>query len=234
MALKSLLFLLVSLGTLRAADPMPAFAKAATVLFQGDSITDGARRNGDPNHVLGHGYQFIVASRFGAELAERSLNFLNRGVSGNTVLDLEKRWTKDTLDLKPDLLSVLIGVNDNSKGVAPDVYEETYDRLLTAVKTANPAAKLVLCEPFALKVGKKAEIWDEWFPGILKRQEIVVRLAAKHDAALVRFQSVFDTATKRAPAAHWIWDGVHPTYSGHQLMAEEWVRAVREKWPQSN
>ncbi len=227
-----LLALLILAPPVLAADPMPAFPLGARILFQGDSITDGNRgRSLDPNHILGHGYQFIVAARFGAELAERDLTFLNRGISGNTVLDLEKRWDKDTLELKPDLLSVLIGVNDNSKGVALDVYEETYDRLIAAVKAANPAVKLVFCEPFALKVGKKAESWDEWFPGIVKRQEIVARLAAKHGAALVRFQTVFDAATKRAPAEHWIWDGVHPTYSGHQLIAEEWVRVVREKWP---
>ncbi len=211
---------------------MPAFPKSARVLFQGDSITDGNRgRNLDPNHILGHGYQFIVAARYGAQLAERDLTFWNRGISGNTVLDLEKRWEKDTLELRPDLLSVLIGVNDNSKGVTLDIYEQTYDRLLAAVRAANPSVKLVLCEPFALRVGKKAEIWDEWFPGIVQRQQVVARLAEKYGAALVHFQKVFDAACSRAPAEYWIWDGVHPTYSGHQLMAEEWVRVVAEHWP---
>ncbi|MGB8170915.1 MAG: SGNH/GDSL hydrolase family protein [Chthoniobacteraceae bacterium] len=214
-----------------AVEPMPAFAPGSRILFQGDSITDGNRgRSADPNHILGHGYQFIVAARWGAELAERGLTFLNRGISGNTVLDLEKRWEKDTLELHPDLLSILIGVNDNSKGVAHELYEETYDRLLTAARAANPQLKLVLCEPFALRVGKKAEVWDEWYPGIVQRQQIVARLAAKHGAALVHFQAVFDAATKRAPADYWIWDGVHPTYSGHQLMAEEWTRVVAEHW----
>lgn len=215
-----------------AANVMPAFTPGARILFQGDSITGGNRgRNTDPNHILGHGYQFIVAARFGASLAERNLTFLNRGISGNTVLDLEKRWDHDTLELRPDLLSILIGVNDNSKGVAHELYEATYDRLLTATKAVRPDIKLVLCEPFALRVGKKAEIWDQWFPGIVQRQQIVARLAAKHGAALVRFQPVFDAAAKRAPAAYWIWDGVHPTYAGHQIMAEEWTRVVAERWP---
>ena len=230
--MKLLFALFAFTASLPAADPMPAFPKGARILFQGDSITDGNRgRSADPNHILGHGYQFIVAARFGTQLAERDLTFLNRGISGNTVLDLEKRWDKDTLELLPDMLSVLVGVNDNSKGVAPELYEQTFDRLLAAVKAANPAVKLVLCEPFALRVGKKAEVWDEWFPGIVQRQQIVARLAAKHGAALVHFQAIFDAACQRAPAGYWIWDGVHPTYSGHQLMAEEWVRAVSERWP---
>src|SRR5580698_60236 len=142
-------FLLASLATVRAADPLPAFTPGARILFQGDSITDGNRgRTADPNHILGHGYVFIIAAKFGAAFPEAKLEFFNRGVSGNTVLDLEKRWQKDTLDLKPDVLSVLIGVNDKGKGVPFDQYERVYDRLLADAMAANPKLKLVLCEPF--------------------------------------------------------------------------------------
>ena len=204
-----------------AVEPIVMFQKDTRILFQGDSITDGNRgRNADPNHILGHGYAFIIAAKYGAAFADRNLTFLNRGVSGNTVIDLEKRWQKDTLDLKPDVLSVLIGVNDNSHNVAFDQYEQIYDKLLADAKAANPNIRFVLCEPFTLPMRD----------GIKQRQEIVARLAAKHHAALVRFQEVFDAACERAPANYWIWDGVHPTYSGHQLMADEWVRTVREFW----
>ena len=90
--------------TLHAAEPMAAFTPGARILFQGDSITDGNRgRSADPNHILGHGYVFIIAAKYGAAFPDLKLDFLNRGVSGNTVLDLEKRWQKDALDLKPDL-----------------------------------------------------------------------------------------------------------------------------------
>jgi len=223
--------LLAPLGSLSAAEPIPAFTPGARILFQGDSITDGNRgRNTDPNHILGHGYAFIIAARQGAAFPAAKLHFINRGVSGNTVLDLEKRWQNDTLELKPDILSILIGVNDNGKGVPLDQYEQTYDKLITDARLANPETKLVLCEPFGLPVGKRKEDSETWFAGIKKRQEIVTRLARKHGAALVRFQRVFDEATKRAPADYWIWDGVHPTYTGHQLMADEWERAVREFW----
>lgn len=220
-----------ALTMLRGAEPIAAFAPNSRILFQGDSITDGNRgRSEDPNHILGHGYAFIVAARQGAAFPEAKLDFMNRGISGNTVLDLEKRWQNDAIALKPDLLSILIGVNDNGRGVALDEYELVYDRLLTAARTSNPNIKLVLCEPFALSVGARKDNFESWFDGIQKRQAIVGKLAQKHGAALVRFQHVFDEAVKRAPADYWIWDGVHPTYRGHQLMADEWERVVREYW----
>ncbi|MBC8097730.1 MAG: SGNH/GDSL hydrolase family protein [Akkermansiaceae bacterium] len=216
-----------------AVESVSIFTNGTRILFQGDSITDGNRgRSADPNHILGHGYAFIVAAKYGAAYADRKLEFMNRGISGNTVPDLEKRWQTDTLDLKPDVLSVLIGVNDNSRNVPPDAFEQKYDQLLAAVKAVNPNIRLVLCEPFTLAVGSRKTNWETWNAGLRQRQEIVARLAKKHDAAWVRFQRVFDDACKAAPAEYWIWDGVHPTYSGHQLMADEWVRAVREKWPE--
>lgn len=222
--------LLAPFAALRAAEPVPAFTSDARILFQGDSITDGNRgRSADPNHILGHGYAFIIAAKFSAAFPEAKLEFFNRGVSGNTVLDLEKRWQKDTLDLKPDVLSILVGVNDR-RGVSLEQYEQTYDKLLTDAKAANPKLKIVLCEPFT--VNHLATEPQKGSPNddIVKRQEIVARLAEKHGAALVHFQAALDRATGRAPALHWIWDDIHPTYSGHQILADEWERAVREFW----
>jgi lysophospholipase L1-like esterase len=214
-----------------AGDPMPVFTDGARILFQGDSITDGNRgRNADPNHILGHGYQFIISAKFGAELAERHLVFLNRGISGNKVSDLAKRWANDTLALKPDVLSILIGVNDLNGGVTAEDFDAQYDALLAETVKALPNVKLVLCQPFGLPVGKKKDGWEAYRAELEKRQAIVAKLAEKYHAALVRFQHLFDDATKRAPAEYWIWDGVHPTYSGHELMAEEWVQTVRSFW----
>ena len=231
--LRLVAFILLGLfGHLPAAEPIPAFTPGARILFQGDSITDGNRgRSADPNHILGHGYVFIIAAKYGAAFAALDLQFLNRGISNNTVRELQKRWEKDTLELKPDLLSILIGVNDQSHDVPLDEYERTYDELITQAKTANPKVRLVLCEPFTLPVGPRKNGYEAWRAGIQVRQDVVAKLAAKHDAALVRFQPVFDAACQVAPAEHWIWDGVHPTYSGHQLMADEWERTVRAKWP---
>lgn len=213
-------------------------------MFQGDSITDGNRgRSADPNHILGHGYVFIIAAKYGAAFPEAKLEFFNRGVSGNTVLDLEKRWQKDTLDLKADVLSILIGVNDKGRGVPPERYEETYDKLLSA---ANPQLKLALCEPFV--VNHRATTPQHGSPNadLVKHQKIVARLAAQYGAALVHFQAALDRATERAPANHWIWDDIHPTYSSHQILVfpKNSIRRLyqptgltsnfeaRETWPQ--
>ena len=218
--------------SLSGVEPIPVFGSGTRVLFQGDSITDGNRgRSEDPNHILGHGYVFIIAAKYGAAFPERNLTFLNRGVSGNKVADLAERWQKDTLDLKPDVLSILIGVNDHSANVPLDQYEQVYDKLLSDARAANPDIRLVLGEPFSLAVGNKKADWETWSADMKQRQEIVAKLARKYHAALVRFQRAFDTACKRAPAEHWIWDGIHPTYSGHQIMADEWVRTVGEFWP---
>jgi len=219
------LLLLALFVDARALEPIAAFSPGSRILFQGDSITDGNRgRSLDPNHILGHGYAFIIAARHGAVFPERKLDFFNRGVSGNTVLDLEKRWTKDTLALKPDLLSVMIGVNDNGKGVALETYETTYDKILTEARAQNPKLKLVLMEPFVRHPGKPVP------EGIVARQAIVAKLAQKHGAALVKLQKLFDDAAIKTADDYWVWDSVHPTYRGHQLMADEWERVVRETW----
>ena len=205
------------------------FKENARILFLGDSITDGNRgRNDDPNHILGHGYCFIIAAKFGAQFPERKLTFLNRGISGNTVQSLAARWQQDTLDLKPDVLSILVGINDQH--VPLEQYEQLYDKLLADAKAANPNIRFVLCEPFYLPADghKDGDARDH---DVKQRQVIVAKLAAKHHAALVKLQKVFDDACKRAPARYWVWDAVHPTYSGHQLVADEWVRTVSQLAP---
>jgi lysophospholipase L1-like esterase len=234
------LAMLISSGSpaLFAQTDVPLFKPDSRILFQGDSITDGGRgRNGDPNHVLGHSYPYLIAARYGASYPERRLEFFNRGVSGNKVPDLAARWQKDALDLQPTVVSILIGVNDiwhplnEGKEVSPEEFEAGYDKLLAVTVAALPKAKLVLGEPFILPGKANRERWDEWQGHLKKFQAIVEKLAAKYHAPVVHYQKVFDDASKRAPAEYWIWDGVHPTYAGHQLMADEWVRTVTATWP---
>lgn len=209
----------------------------ATILFQGDSITDGNRgRNEDPNHIMGHGYAFSIASRVGFDYHEERYIFYNRGVSGNKVVDLEKRWKTETLDLKPDVLSILVGINDSNSVVLKkeplitvEKYQETYDRLLEQTKAIYPDILFVLCEPFILKVGRIKENWESYHSDITQRQAVVRKLAEKYDAVFVGFQDVFDKACKKTPADYWIWDGVHPTVAGHELMAREWMKQVEKR-----
>jgi len=215
----------------------PLFDQESRVLFLGDSITDGGRgRNADPNHILGHGYVFIIAARHGAAFPERHLAFINRGVSGDQVTDLAARWRTDVLDLKPDVLSVLVGVNDvllgfrDNKPISIEAYEQVYDRLLAETLAARPNVRFVLGEPFFL-CGKRTEAqYQEWQVSMQHLRTVVTKLAAKYHAPVVHFQKIFDDACRRAPIDYWIWDGVHPTYAGHQLMADEWERVYREAY----
>lgn len=206
-------------------------------LFQGDSITDGNRgRTADPNHIMGHGYAFSIASRLGADYPEKHLTFYNRGISGNKVTDLEARWQKDTLDLKPDLLSVLVGINDSASVVfnrQPVVsvakYGEVYQSLLDQTRQQFPEILMVLCNPFLLPVGKAKDNLLAYKADLEQRQTIVKNLASAYNAVFVDFQAVFDKACHRAAADYWIWDGVHPTVAGHELMAREWMKQVGKK-----
>ncbi|HEX3357323.1 MAG TPA: SGNH/GDSL hydrolase family protein [Tepidisphaeraceae bacterium] len=210
----------------------PLFDPGSRVLFQGDSITDMNRgRTADPNHILGHSYCFILAARHAAAFPERHLSFINRGVSGNQVTDLAARWKADTLDLHPNVLSILIGVNDiaqtvnNNKPFDADQFAKTYDSLLAQARAANPNLKLVLCEPFSLPGNHSSAHPQEWSAAMDRARAVVEKLAAQYHAPVVHFQKVFDDACKRAPADYWIWDGIHPTYAGQELLADEWERA---------
>ena len=211
--------------------------KGKVILFQGDSITDGNRgRNTDPNHIMGHGYAFSIASRLGAKYPKKKLNFYNRGVSGNKVNDLATRWQKDTLDLKPDVLSILVGVNDSASVVFKrdpiipvEEYEKGYRALLDQTKTQFPDIQFILCEPFILKVGKVKDNWEAYHNDISQRQVIVKKLAEQYNAVFVELQKVFDKACKKAPADYWIWDGVHPTVAGHELITRKWLKMAKKK-----
>lgn len=228
---------LIAPGALNATIPLNNKAgDGFTFLFQGDSITDGNRsRNNDWNHVMGHGYQFIIASRLWYDFPKKGFHFFNRGISGNKVTDLADRWQKDVLDLKPDVLSILVGINDiaalvnGNKSYTAEQYETGYRALLEKTKAQLPGIQLILCEPFILPVGKVKEKWEVYSAEISKRRNIVKQLSIEYNAIFVEFQSAFDKALTKAPAEYWIWDGIHPMPAGHELMAREWMRQVSKK-----
>jgi len=204
-----------------------------TILFQGDSITDGNRtRNTDWNHVMGHGYAYTIASRLWYDYPAKGFHFLNRGISGNRISHLTDRWQTDTIDLKPDWLSILVGINDVSAFIkgdtefSSDKYETGYRALLQQTREKLPDVRFVLCEPFILPVGAVKDKLEQYQLEVGKRQEIVKRLAEEFGAIHVPFQAAFNEALSKAPADYWIWDGVHPMPAGHELMARLWIEKV--------
>ncbi|MCF2443161.1 SGNH/GDSL hydrolase family protein [Dyadobacter sp. CY345] len=207
-----------------------------TFLFQGDSITDGNRtRNSDWNHVMGHGFAYLIASRLWFDHPEKKFQFFNRGVSGNKITDLAQRWQMDTIDLKPDLINILVGVNDTeaavkgSKENTTDQFESDYRKLLQTTKEKLPNVQLVLCIPFLFPVGRVKDKPEVYEKELRPRQEIVRKLAKEFNAIEIDFQSEFDKALKKAAADYWIWDGIHPMPAGHELMARFWLNEVQKK-----
>lgn len=229
---------LLARGAEPPADAM-VFHPGARILFQGDSITDGGRwrNSSDPNHFFGQCYAYLLAARFGAWYPNRHLTFFNRGISGNRIDDLLARWPRDTLALKPDLVSILVGVNDvlipmqHHQRVSPSAFAASYDRLLAETVKALPGVKLVLGEPYIEPGPRTSGHWEAAQHDIHALQKIVFELGAKYHAPVVPYQRMFDAACRRAPVKTWVWDGVHPTAAGHELMADEWIRVVRATWP---
>jgi lysophospholipase L1-like esterase len=219
-----------------AQQPYP-FHPNDVILFQGDSITDGGhqRTGSDYNHIMGQDYAYIIAAQLGADYPDRNLTFLNRGISGERVIDLATRWQTDSLDIKPNVLSILVGINDTlssgDRAESIPQFETTYDALLAKTIAALPGTKIILGEPFIRPVGKYKDKYAAQLAEVAKRQAVVARLASKYHLPLIHYQSIFDEACKKAPADHWSWDGIHPTYAGHGLMAQEWLKTVNAFWP---
>jgi lysophospholipase L1-like esterase len=204
-----------------------------TILFQGDSITDFGRdkSNSAPNNqgALGTGYAWLAAAELLVDHPASKLSLFNRGISGNKVFQLADRWQADCLDLKPDVLSILIGVNDlwhtltgKYQGTV-QIYERDYRALLERTKKALPKVKLVICEPFVLRCGA---VTDKWFPEFDTYRAAARRVAESFHATFFPFQTMFDEAVKYAPPARWAGDGVHPTSDGASLMAQTWLRMI--------
>ncbi len=202
------------------------------ILFQGDSITDGNRgRNSDPNHIHGHGYQYILASEILADNLGKNVTIYNRGITGNRIADLYARWIEDCLNLNPTILSILIGINDlifqynNSFSSSPERFKKTYRLLVEEVLERNPDTKIVIMEPFFGKHREEA-------PGkyikenVIFYQNVSREIAEEFGLIFVPLQEVFDEASKTCDIFELLWDGVHPTTAGHQLIARQWKKCV--------
>jgi lysophospholipase L1-like esterase len=205
------------------------------ILFQGDSITDSGRNREDTSsnsaEALGKGYAMLAGAKLLEKYASLELKVYNKGISGNKVYQLAERWDADCIHMKPDILSILIGVNDlwhklnGQYNGTLDIYRNDYTALLERTKKALPHVKLIICEPFAVP-GVKA-VDNKWYPEFIGYQEAARAIATQFEATYIPYQKIYDEAQKVAPGVYWTGDGVHPTLAGAQLMAKAWLNAIK-------
>lgn len=212
-----------------------AISKNDVILFQGDSITDmgrdRSRKGANDNKGLGPGYTFVAASELLLKHPDKQLKIYNRGISGNVVPQLIERWQEDCIDLKPDILSILIGVNDywhtlngRYKGTAKS-YRESYDRLLADTKKKLPHVKLIIGEPYAVRGVRVVD--NSWFPAFDAYRQAARELAAKYDAVFIPYQDIYEKASRLATPSYWTHDGVHPDTAGDALMGQAVLDVLR-------
>ncbi len=213
---------------------MPILNGARTVLFQGDSITDAGRDRANyyanAESGMGHGYVHDIVTHLRGTFPEEGYRFYNRGIGGNRVFELAARWDEDCLNLKPDIVSILIGVNDfwhtlssNYHGTV-ETYEADYRFLLERTKAGLPNAQLMIGEPFAVEGGTAI---DESWSGFGEYRIVARSLAEDFGAVFVPYHAVFAEALTFASADYWCPDGVHPSLAGGHLMKEAWLAAFQ-------
>ena len=202
------------------------------ILFQGDSVTD-AGRSRDNVCFPGSGYPTAIAARLGFEEPGKH-SFINKGVSGNRVVDLYARMKADMINLKPDVMSILIGVNDVwheldfQNGVDAPKFEKVYKMLVGELLEALPDLKIMILEPFVLP-GSATRAQYEWFRSETEKRAQGARATAEEfSLPFVPLQKLFDEAAPGLPENYWLIDGVHPTPAGHGLIADAWIRTFKE------
>ena len=203
-----------------------------TLLFQGDSITDCGRITsggaGYPKDLWGPGYAGMIATQLMGDQPGK-WQIINRGISGNRIVDLYARWRIDALNFSPDIISILIGVNDtgheicSQNGVDVPRYDKFYRMLLDWTLETKADTKFILMEPFVFPMGN---VNVEWIRDVNLRREAVQKIAEDYKQIFVPLQNVFDAALNEAPQDYWIADGIHPTPAGHRLIQKEWMKAA--------
>ncbi len=209
-----------------------------TILFQGDSITDCGRSREWLNNV-GDGYPVLVKAQLGFECPE-SYDFQNRGISGNRIVDLYARMKSDIINLKPDYMSILIGVNDvwheldYQNGVDADKFEKIYSMLIEEIKEVLPDIKIMILEPFCLEgpgtmsTEEKTDKWETFSTEVRKRAKKAKLVAEKYHIPFVPLQDKFDAISQNTDNTYWLGDGVHPTAMGHELIKREWLKCFAQ------
>ena len=200
-----------------------------TILFIGDSITDAGRLEA-AYRPFGYGYVHFVAYRLLARYPEYNLDIINTGISGDTIRDLNYRWERDCLSHKPDILSVLIGINDVFRqytgelntAVLLDEYQLTYERLLSLVKEKYNC-RLILMEPFIFCDDKT----NPAYKSLQQYIHAVRALAAEFDAVPVPLQELIDKKIKEVSPEKFSDDMVHPYVWAHAWIAQHWLEATK-------
>ena len=198
------------------------------ILFQGDSITDAERDRASIDD-LGKGYANLVAAEIGYE-KPCQFTFINKGISGNRITDLIARYKQDFINLKPDYLSILIGINDVwheisfNNGVDTDKYELFYDMLIKDIKKELPNTNIMILEPFVLKGSETEKDWERFRHDAEEKAAVAKKIAEKNNLVFIPLMEKFDEAAKTAPEIYWTKDGVHPTPMGHEIIKREWIK----------
>lgn len=200
------------------------------ILFQGDSITDANRSREQDNFAMGSGYALLVKAELGYDNIGE-YEFTNKGIGGNRVVDLYARIKSDILNLRPDVMSILIGVNDvwheiqQQNGVDAEKFFKIYSMLIDEVLEELPDLKIIILEPFVLKGSATEENWETFRREVEKRAEKAKAISEKYNFAFVSLQKQFDELSKNTTSDYWLFDGVHPTAIGHELIKREWIKA---------
>lgn len=223
-----------------------------TILFQGDSITDcGRLRDNNSNFFvklyntvkrstpLGNGYPSLVANELG-KTRQNEYKFINRGVSGDRIPDVYARIVRDIINIKPDYMSILVGVNDVwhgfdwNNGTGVERFEKVYNIFLEEMKQYLPDTKIIILAPFVLEGTATADRPDQpdrykkFRAGVEEMAAIEKRLAEKHGIKFVELQPLFDEEAKKNPCTELLSDGVHPTAKGHEIIKAAWIKAFEE------
>ena len=199
------------------------------LLFQGDSITDMGRNRSDAHH-MGNGYPRYAAQLLTQRFPQIQWEFLNLGISGNRSCDLVERWQEDCIALQPDIVSIMIGVNDTWRAfdqqdpTTPEQFEENYRRILTDVRE-NTNAKIIMLEPFLLRCD---EAKDAWRADLNAKIDVVRRLALEFADVYIPTDGMLTAASVAQSPSHWSDDGVHPNVQGARLISLYYADAVDE------
>lgn len=207
------------------------------ILFEGDSITDCHRDRNNPC-CLGNGYATLVKAYLEEKYPD-SFSFRNCGIGGDRITEMYERKDK-IMQIKPDYLSVLIGINDVwhrfagwSAGTSFEEFERIYDVYISEIVEKLPDTKIMIMEPFVLKgdatyAEDKPCFFEKFYEETRRNARIAYSVAQKYGLKFVELQEQLNEAAKGGKDLELVVEGVHPTAKGHEVIKQEWLKAFEE------